>query len=148
MTFILMRRQNIDGLNNIGVSAKANGETYTDGKGVSDMKNFVFTRESQLSNFSLTMIFVEKPSFMTKTFLEQLKDLGYTKLTYSIARVSHEQEVVVDACIKYDYERVFEAFVNDPLVSLPLDKAKALFIEMVENTKKFIPRADEFLAKF
>lgn len=65
-----------------------------------------------------------------------------------ISRISREQEVVVDACVNFDYERVFEAFVNDPLVSLPLDKAKALFTEMVENTKQYIPHADEFLAKF
>lgn len=65
-----------------------------------------------------------------------------------VAQISYEQETIVDAALKFDYERVFSAFVNDPLVTLPLDKAKQLFIEMFNNTKKYIPYGNEFMATF
>ena len=35
-------------------------------------------------------------------------------------------------------EKAFVAFMNDPLVNLPKEKARALFDEMVENTKEYL----------
>ena len=55
-----------------------------------------------------------------------------------IARVSGEQELIVEAGLTRDLKLAFTAFVNDPLVTVPLDEAKQLFDEMVENTKAYL----------
>ena len=55
-----------------------------------------------------------------------------------IAPVVAEQELIVEAAAKRDLEIAFSAFVNDPLVTIPLPEARALFEEMVENTKAYL----------
>lgn len=55
-----------------------------------------------------------------------------------VSRICGEQEAVVDAALARDLDRVFTAFANDPNVSLPLDEARKLFDEMIENTKKYL----------
>ena len=39
-------------------------------------------------------------------------------------------------------ELAFLAFANDPLVTIPLDQARKLFNEMVENTKEYLAMYD------
>ena len=56
-----------------------------------------------------------------------------------VAKVSLEQETVVDAALNGDYEMAFNAFLNDANVNLPLDKARELFDKMLENTKSYLP---------
>ena len=49
------------------------------------------------------------------------------------------QEMVVDAAYNKDIKKAFEAFCKDPQVAaLTLKDAKALFDEMVENTKEYL----------
>jgi alpha-galactosidase len=55
-----------------------------------------------------------------------------------ISRICGEQQQITEAGLNRDLDKAFMAFYNDPLVSLPLDKAKALFDEMVENTKEYL----------
>ncbi len=55
-----------------------------------------------------------------------------------ISRVCGEQENVVDAALNRSLDDAFNAFVTDANVDIPLDKARALFDEMVENTKKYL----------
>lgn len=55
-----------------------------------------------------------------------------------ISRVCAEQEILVDGCIERNKEKVFQAFAGDPLVRLPLDKARELFDKMVANTEKYV----------
>lgn len=55
-----------------------------------------------------------------------------------ISRISGEQELIVEAGITRDIEMAFRAFVNDPLVNLPIDKARELFCEMIDNTSKYL----------
>ena len=55
-----------------------------------------------------------------------------------ISRISSEQELVVEAAMERDLEKVFNAFTCDPLVTIGLDDARKLFDEMVENTKKYL----------
>lgn len=55
-----------------------------------------------------------------------------------ISRIVGEQLLVVEAATERDIEKAFKAFVADPLVNLPLDKARELFDEMLENTKKYL----------
>ena len=56
-----------------------------------------------------------------------------------IARIVGAQETVVEAALTRDVERAFLAFANDPLVTIPKDEARELFLEMLENTKEYLP---------
>lgn len=49
------------------------------------------------------------------------------------------QETIVKASLTDDKKLAFSAFVNDPLVTLPYAEAEALFEEMLENTKDYLP---------
>ena len=55
-----------------------------------------------------------------------------------ITRALTTQEMVVEAAMERNLEKAFAAFRNDPLVSISDADAKALFDEMVENTKAYL----------
>ncbi len=55
-----------------------------------------------------------------------------------ITRIVGEQEMVAEGCFERDLNKLFNAFANDQLVRLPLDKAREMFNEMVNNTKKYL----------
>ncbi len=59
-----------------------------------------------------------------------------------ISRISGEQEEVSAAIAERDLGRIFNAFANDPLTTCSYADAKALFKEMVENTKKYLDMYD------
>lgn len=59
-----------------------------------------------------------------------------------VSRICGEQEEVSEAIAKRDVERIFNAFVNDPLVTCTYNEAKELFKEMVENTKEYLTMYD------
>ena len=55
-----------------------------------------------------------------------------------ISRICGEQQMILHAALEKDLDLAFQAFVNDPLVTIPMEKARALFDEMVENTKEYL----------
>ncbi|HBE12617.1 MAG TPA: alpha-glucosidase/alpha-galactosidase [Clostridiales bacterium] len=55
-----------------------------------------------------------------------------------VTRIVGEQEIVNEAAAKRDLNLAFRAFCNDQLVRLPLDQARKLFDEMIENTKSYL----------
>lgn len=55
-----------------------------------------------------------------------------------ISRIVGEQELIVEAGLERDLEKAFKAFISDPLVNLGIDKARELFDEMINNTKKYL----------
>ncbi len=55
-----------------------------------------------------------------------------------IARTVAQQENVLKACCDRDLELAFNAFANDPLVTINTSDARKLFDEMVENTKEYL----------
>lgn len=55
-----------------------------------------------------------------------------------VSRVSNNQEAVVEGIFTKDKELVLDAFCNDPLVTCSLEDARALYQEMVENTKAYL----------
>lgn len=59
-----------------------------------------------------------------------------------VMRQVFNQETVVKAAFERDIELAFQAFVNDPLVTIDLKDARALFMEMLENTKEYLPGYD------
>ena len=59
-----------------------------------------------------------------------------------VARVCGEQEEISAAIAERDLGRIFNAFASDPLTTCSYDEAKALFKEMVENTKDYLGMYD------
>lgn len=55
-----------------------------------------------------------------------------------IGRICSQQEMILTAASERDLDKAFCAFASDPLVRLPLDKAKELFEEMIDNTKEYL----------
>lgn len=51
----------------------------------------------------------------------------------------HNQEDIMEGALAYDKERVFKAFLNDPLMTIGETDARTLFEEMLENTKAYLP---------
>ena len=70
-----------------------------------------------------------------------------TALNALMMRIIEEQETVVDAALNGDYEQAFVAFMNNPNVCLSEEKARALFDEMLEKTKAYLPYYEAYLAK-
>ena len=56
-----------------------------------------------------------------------------------VMRTVQNQEMIVEAALTKDKKLAFQAFLNDPLMSLPTDKAETLFNEMLQATKKRLP---------
>ena len=55
-----------------------------------------------------------------------------------ISRALGEQEMIVEAAARRDLDLAFSAFANNALVNLSLSDARALFDEMVDNTKEYL----------
>ncbi len=55
-----------------------------------------------------------------------------------VSKICTEQEALFDAISERDLDAIFDTFASDPLVTCSLSDAKALFDEMVENTKKYL----------
>ncbi|MBP1962340.1 alpha-glucosidase/alpha-galactosidase [Paenibacillus aceris] len=49
------------------------------------------------------------------------------------------QELILKAALQKDKALAFNAFVNDPLVNIDVNQAEALFDQMLENTKAYLP---------
>ena len=59
-----------------------------------------------------------------------------------VARVCAEQEMISDGIANRDVNKIFQAFSNDPLVTVNVTDAKKMFKEMCENTKEYLTMYD------
>lgn len=59
-----------------------------------------------------------------------------------ISRISGQQEALNSAIAERNLDKIFNVFANDPLVTCSIDDAKALFREMVMNTKDYLASYD------
>lgn len=55
-----------------------------------------------------------------------------------VSKICTEQEALFDAISERNLDAIFDTFASDSLVTCSLSDAKALFDEMVENTKKYL----------
>jgi alpha-galactosidase/6-phospho-beta-glucosidase family protein len=55
-----------------------------------------------------------------------------------VSRIAGEQQMITEAALTRNLDLAFQAFVNDPLVTISLKDAKELFDTMIENTKKYL----------
>ena len=87
--------------------------------------------QGQISYLPLGRI-VESNGFISENSIEPIVStdppLGVQNL---VRRISDQQEVILDAILSNDNERLFEAFLTDPLMNLPRDKARELFDKML-----------------
>jgi alpha-galactosidase len=67
-----------------------------------------------------------------KPSLASLPPLAIQTLERHVAEV---QELTLKAVLQQDDKLLLEAFLNDPLMRLPLSQAKALFKEMLANAQ-------------
>ena len=65
-----------------------------------------------------------------------------TEIYPLVSRVCAEQELVSEGIAERNIDKIFAAFINDPLVTCSFDEAKALFKEMCENTKEYLKSFD------
>jgi alpha-galactosidase len=63
-----------------------------------------------------------------------------------VERVVEEQETVVEAALTNDYEMAFKAFINNPNVCIPIEAARALFDEMLYNTRAYLPGYEAYVS--
>jgi alpha-galactosidase len=56
-----------------------------------------------------------------------------------VIRHVYNQETILEAALTKNKDLAFAAFVNDPLVNIPVEEAKVLFEEMLHNTKEYLP---------
>ena len=59
-----------------------------------------------------------------------------------VTRVVGEQETVVEAAVRRDLSLAKRAFLNDPLVTVPMEQAEKLFCEMVDKTASYLTMYD------
>lgn len=59
-----------------------------------------------------------------------------------VSTICNEQEVLSEGIAQRDIKKIFNAFANDPLVTISQADAKKMFKEMCENTKKYLSMYD------
>ena len=92
----------------------------------------------QIPNLPLGAVVETNAAFragsLTPVFAGEIPTNIYALITRAVA----EQEMVVEAAANRDLELAFTAFANNSLVNLSKEDARALFDEMVENTKEYL----------
>jgi len=56
-----------------------------------------------------------------------------------VARAVSNQEIIVEAALRRDKKLAFQAFLNDPLMTLTTDRAWKMFNEMLHATRRMLP---------
>ena len=92
----------------------------------------------QIPNLPLGVIVETNASFraneLRPVFAGNIPDEIYSL----VSRNAGEQTLVLEAGAEKNLDKAFEAFVANPLVDLSLKDAKALFDEMIDNTKEYL----------
>lgn len=101
--------------------------------------NVNLPNRGQIPNLPLGVI-VETNATFTHDNIKPVQAGNIPEGVYAlVARIADEQNNVARAAQERDLDRAFLAFANNPLVtSLNLADAKALFDQMIENTKAYL----------
>ena len=107
--------------------------------GLGDMvTNVNVPNRGQIPNLPLGAVVETNAHFTTNTVTPLFSGEIPGTVFPLISRICGQQNLTVKAALTRDLELAFQVFANDPLVRLPLAEARALFDEMVENTKKYL----------
>ena len=100
--------------------------------------NVNIPNRGQITNLPLGAIVETNASFRENDVTPLLAGEVPTNIYPLISRILGEQEMVMDAVEKRDLNLAFQAFTTDPLMTISHTDAKALFDEMIENTKEYL----------
>ncbi len=98
----------------------------------------------QIPNLPLGAVVETNAFFSSDTVTPLMAGSIPEDINHLIIRHVYNQEAVVKATLKGDYEAVYRAFSNDPNVYLSLEKSRELFDKMLENTKAYLPHYEEY----
>ena len=131
----------------IGVEISKTGED-----GVNQMRSLLgltemvtnvnMPNQGQIPNLPMGAVVETNAVFRSGTVTPVMAGEIPTSILAMVGRICAEQEEVSDAIAHRDVNRIFNAFVNDPLVTCSYDDAKKLFIEMVQNTRAYLTDYD------
>ena len=107
--------------------------------GISDLAtNINIPNQGQIPNLPLGAV-VETNALLRANSIEPVFAGPIPKEIFPlVSRICAEQELVSDGIAERDLEKIFTAFVGDPLVTCGMEDAKKLFKEMCENTKEYL----------
>lgn len=107
--------------------------------GLSDLiTNVNLPNKGQIPNLPLGAV-VETNAVFTANMLTPVMAGEIPESIYPlISRICGEQQLIVQAGIQKRLDIALQAFLADPLVTISLSDAKALFEEMVENTAAYL----------
>ena len=107
--------------------------------GLQDMiTNVNLPNRGQIPNLPMDAVVETNAAFRADSVTPLTAGTLPPELLSLIARIVCAQEIVVEAACSRNLELAFRAFVNDPLVTCDLAQARALFDEMVQNTRHYL----------
>ena len=111
--------------------------------GLSDMMtNCNLPNTGQIANLPLDAV-VETNAYFSRDSVRPLAAGPLPKGVLGLVEPHvHNQELIIEAALSRDIDLAFQAVFNDPLTTLPIDKAWAMFREMLEATKDYLPGFD------
>ncbi|MBL8025706.1 MAG: alpha-glucosidase/alpha-galactosidase [Fibrobacteres bacterium] len=102
------------------------------------VSNVNMVNKGQVSNLPIGAVVESNAKFSKNS----VKPINAGSLPDGVAglveRHARNQEFAVEAIFKRDLNLCFQAFKNDPLMTIPIDKAEELFNKMVKATKPFL----------
>jgi len=98
--------------------------------------------KGQISNLPLGAVVETNAAFRSGTVTPVMAGEIPESIYPMVSKICAEQELVSEGIAERNLDKIFEGFVNDPLVTCSYEDAKALFKEMVLNTKDYLTMYD------
>ena len=98
--------------------------------------------KGQISNLPLGAVVETNAVFRSGTVTPVMAGEVPESVYPMVSKICAEQEIVSEGIAERNLDKIFEGFVSDPLVRCSYDDAKALFKEMVLNTKDYLTMYD------
>lgn len=107
--------------------------------GLGDMvTNVNIPNVGQIPNLPLGAVVETNATFRTNEVLPVMAGNLPTSIYPLISRILGNQEIILEAVFTRNLDLAFEAFANDPLVTIEREDARVLFDEMIKNTKEYL----------
>ena len=107
--------------------------------------NVNLPNRGQIPNLPLGAVVETNARFCSDTVTPVLAGNLPDRVLNLVMRHVLNQETLVKAGVAGDYELAFSVFLNDPNMPLSLTDARALYDEMLEKTKKYLPAYGRYL---
>lgn len=104
--------------------------------------NVNIINKGQIPNLPIGAIVETNALFTSGTVTATLAGAVPKEIHSLISRVCANQQIITEAAMNRDLNLAFTAFLNDPLMKLTTEKAKELYIRMLNNTSKYLSDYD------